>query len=76
MVQEYDEPIISHLTDIKLKFHTDPMGFTLEFHFSENDYFTNKVLTKYYEMKCEPDEDDPFSFEGPEIIKCTVSRLY
>jgi len=19
-------------------------------------------------MKCEPDEDDPFSFEGPEII--------
>ncbi len=21
-------------------------------------------------MKCEPMEDDPFSFEGPEIIKC------
>lgn len=48
------------------------MGFSLEFHFSENEYFTNKVLTKYYEMKCEPDKDDPFSFEGPEIIKCKV----
>ena len=22
-------------------------------------------------MKCEPDEDDPFSFEGPEIISAT-----
>ncbi|KAL7647993.1 UNVERIFIED_CONTAM: hypothetical protein RMT77_001609 [Armadillidium vulgare] len=70
MVQDYDEPILSHLQDIKLKFHDNPMGFSLEFHFSENEYFTNKVLTKYYEMKCEPDKDDPFSFEGPEIIKC------
>jgi hypothetical protein len=23
-------------------------------------------------MKCEPDKDDPFSFEGPEIYKCKV----
>lgn len=22
-------------------------------------------------MKCSPDDDDPFGFEGPEIIKCT-----
>lgn len=45
--------------------------FTLEFHFSPNEFFTNTVLTKEYEMKCIPDEDDPFSFEGPEIFKCT-----
>ena len=45
-------------------------GFTLEFHFSPNEYFSDAVLTKSYEMKCEPDEDDPFSFEGPEIIAC------
>mgnify|MGYP003329159008 CR=1 FL=1 len=32
---------------------------------------TNTVLTKEYHMKCEPSEDDPFSFEGPEIYKCT-----
>lgn len=70
MVQDYDEPILKHLTDIQLKFHDEPMGFTLEFYFTENEYFTNKVLTKYYEMKCVPDKDDPFGFEGPEIFKC------
>ena len=46
-------------------------AFTLHFHFHPNDYFTNTVLTKEYHMKCEPSEDDPFSFEGPEIYKCT-----
>merc|ERR1719233_1821586 len=47
------------------------MGFTLHFHFLPNEDFTNIVLTKSYELKCEPQEDDPFSFEGPEIFKCT-----
>ena len=45
-------------------------GFTLEFYFEANEYFSNPVLTKHYTMKSEPDEDEPFSFEGPEIIKC------
>merc|ERR1712032_1184152 len=44
---------------------------TLHFHFAPNQFFTNSILTKCYEMKCEPPEDDPFSFEGPEIFKCT-----
>jgi len=48
-------------------------GFKLHFHFSPNEYFKNAVLTKSYDMKCEMDSEDPFSFEGPEIIKCTVS---
>ena len=39
------------------------MGFTLYFHFGPNDFFENQVLTKTYELKCEPQEDDPFSFE-------------
>lgn len=39
------------------------MGFTLHFHFGANDFFTNEILTKTYELKCEPQEDDPFSFE-------------
>jgi len=70
MLQEHDEPILVNLMDIKLKFVDDPMGFVLEFHFAENDYFTDKVLTKSYEMKCKPEADDPFKFEGPEIVKC------
>jgi len=45
-------------------------GFTLEFYFEPNEYFENKMLTKEYVMRSEPEEADPFSFEGPEIIKC------
>merc|ERR1712055_196635 len=71
MVQDNDEPILRHLEDITLKLlESDPMGFVLEFHFSANDYFSNTLLTKHYEMKCTPDKEDPFSFEGPEIFKC------
>merc|ERR1712088_1134478 len=72
MVQEADEPALEALYDVTVTFtEKNPMGFTLYFHFSPNDYFENQVLTKTYELKCEPQEDDPFSFEGPEIIKCT-----
>ncbi|KAL3266206.1 hypothetical protein HHI36_010389 [Cryptolaemus montrouzieri] len=71
MVQSHDEPILKHLIDIKSTCEANPMVFTLDFHFSPNEYFTNTVLTKQYVMKCTPDEDDPFSFEGPEIYKCT-----
>lgn len=71
MIQEHDEPIMNHLQDIKVKFTSaQDMGFTLEFHFESNKYFNNTVLTKQYSMRSEPDEADPFSFEGPEIIKC------
>eukprot|EP00088_Acartia_fossae_P023365 TRINITY_DN243_c0_g1_i2.p1 TRINITY_DN243_c0_g1~~TRINITY_DN243_c0_g1_i2.p1 ORF type:complete len:396 (-),score=123.56 TRINITY_DN243_c0_g1_i2:331-1518(-) len=71
MVQEADEPVLEKLDDVTVTIHSKPqMGFTINFHFQENDYFTNSVLQKEYEMKCEPMEDDPFSFEGPEIIKC------
>jgi len=68
--QEHDEPILKHLTDIKTTFSESPMGFTLEFYFSPNEYFTDKVLTKSYDMKCAPEMDDPFGFEGPEIYRC------
>lgn len=71
LVKDHDEPVLEHLTDIKVTYSQhDPMGFTLHFHFSENEYFTNTVLTKEYIMEATPAEDDPLSFEGPEIIKC------
>ena len=75
MMQEHDEPILKHLIDIKVQYKENPMGFILEFHFSPNEHFENSVLIKKYEMKCTPDEEDPFSFEGPEIHKCKVSFL-
>jgi len=76
MIQEADEPVLEHLKDIEVTFsEKQPMGFTLHFHFGENEYFTNKILTKSYELKCEPQEDDPFSFEGPEIYKCEGCQI-
>ncbi|KAL3842354.1 hypothetical protein ACJMK2_020378 [Sinanodonta woodiana] len=76
MIQEHDEPILKHLQDVKAIFsEKDPMGFTLEFHFEPNEYFTNSVLTKQYTMRSEPDETDPFSFEGPEIVKCNGCKI-
>uniref|UniRef100_A0A8V0YKB2 Nucleosome assembly protein 1 like 1 n=1 Tax=Gallus gallus TaxID=9031 RepID=A0A8V0YKB2_CHICK len=50
-------------------------SFTLEFHFEPNDYFTNEVLTKTYRMRSEPDDSDPFSFDGPEIMGCTGCQI-
>uniref|UniRef100_A0A2K5LV24 Nucleosome assembly protein 1 like 4 n=1 Tax=Cercocebus atys TaxID=9531 RepID=A0A2K5LV24_CERAT len=54
LVQEYDEPILKHLQDIKVKFSDpgQPMSFILEFHFEPNYYFTNsnhwiKILNSY-----------------------------
>lgn len=71
MVQEHDEPILQHLRDIKVKFlESNPIGFKLEFFFDKNEFFSNGVLTKEYHMRAEPDKEDPFSYEGPEIIKC------
>uniref|UniRef100_G3VHF0 Nucleosome assembly protein 1 like 1 n=1 Tax=Sarcophilus harrisii TaxID=9305 RepID=G3VHF0_SARHA len=77
MVQEHDEPILKHLKDIKVKFSDagQPMSFTLEFHFEPNEYFTNEMLTKTYRMRSEPDDSDPFSFDGPEIMSCTGCQV-
>jgi len=75
MVETYDEPIIKHLTDIQVEMTNQPMGFKLLFHFSPNEYFSNPVLVKSYEMRCDLDAEDPFSFEGPEIVKCTGCEI-
>uniref|UniRef100_A0A8D2ABH5 Nucleosome assembly protein 1-like 4 n=1 Tax=Sciurus vulgaris TaxID=55149 RepID=A0A8D2ABH5_SCIVU len=67
LVQEYDEPILKHQQDIKVKFSDpgQPVSFVLEFHFEPNP-----VLTKTYKMKSEPDKANPFSFKGPKIVDC------
>lgn len=83
MIQEQDEDVLKHLTDVRLIFtgnkdngsEDSEMGFVLEFIFSPNDFFTNTALTKTYKMKSEPDEDDPFSFEGPDIVSCTGCKI-
>jgi nucleosome assembly protein 1-like 1 len=70
MIKEHDEPILEHLIDVRAYSNTSPnLSFQLEFQFAPNDFILNSVLTKTYLMKCVPEDDDPFSFEGPEIYK-------
>ena len=74
VIGEDDEGVLEHLWDIGLAFDEgDAMGFTLSFHFHPNEFFTNSVLTKHYSMKCEPDKDDPFSFEVSFILVFALS---
>jgi len=48
-------------------------GFTLEFVFEPNEYFTNETLTKQYLMKFGIDSEAPLEYDGPEIVKCKGS---
>lgn len=74
MIQPHDEPLLKQLTDIKIKYDED-LSYTLEFYFAPNDYFTDTVLSKKYFLRCKIDGDEPFSFEGPEIYKCTGCNI-
>ena len=51
------------------------LGFSLEFHFAENDFFSNRTLNKDYDVRCEPDAADPFAFDGPEIVACRGCKI-
>lgn len=46
-ITDRDEPALKHLIDIRLAY-LDPPGFQLIFEFSENEFFTNKTITKTY----------------------------
>jgi len=48
-------------------------GFTLNFLFEPNEYFTNPLLTKEYFIRFTVEEDNPLGYEGPDIIRCTGS---
>ncbi|XP_022658814.1 nucleosome assembly protein 1-like 1 isoform X3 [Varroa jacobsoni] len=65
-VMEDDEPILEHLTDVVVEDNID--SFKLHFHFSPNEYFSNTILTKEFKLKLAPTDEDPFNFDGPEIV--------
>ncbi|KXL50800.1 hypothetical protein M433DRAFT_151082 [Acidomyces richmondensis BFW] len=46
-ITDRDEEALKHLTDIRMEYLDRP-GFRLIFEFSENEFFTNKLITKTY----------------------------
>lgn len=75
MIQSHDEAILKHLKDIKIVHEQNEMAYTLEFHFTSNEYFKDQVLMKKYFLRSELDKEEPFNFEGPEIYKCTGCNI-
>jgi len=73
--QPIDEPIFKYLEDITLTLPEKNTGFILNFHFGSNEFFTNQILTKEYEMKSEIDMDDPLDFDGPEIFRSKGCKI-
>jgi nucleosome assembly protein 1-like 1 len=47
MITDSDEAVLRHLSDIRMEYLDKP-GFRLIFEFGENEYFTNKTITKTY----------------------------
>ncbi|KAJ5136996.1 hypothetical protein N7448_005550 [Penicillium atrosanguineum] len=52
MITDRDEEALKHLTDIRMEYLDRP-GFRLIFEFSENEFFTNKTISKTYYYKDE-----------------------
>eukprot|EP00953_Heterococcus_sp_UTEX-ZZ885_P025416 13817-Heterococcus_DN1.PRE.1 len=79
LIYPNDAECLSHLTDITCKDREDLMGFTLEFRFDTNPYFTNTVLTKTYETAnlldhlCTPAVTQSCVYMTPELT--AVSNL-
>ncbi|KAI6216644.1 Nucleosome assembly protein 1-like 1 [Aphelenchoides fujianensis] len=70
VVTDADEPILRHLTDITIDQTNEPPAFTVKFHFSENPYFSNDVLTKYYKISIGNNEvENKALYDGPSIVE-------
>lgn len=53
LITEEEEPIINQLRDIRVKLSEDKQGYSINFHFNTNEYFTNTVLSKTIELNVE-----------------------
>jgi nucleosome assembly protein 1-like 1 len=69
LIAEDDVDALEYLQNIACIDDADGTGFTLEFHFSPNDYFENTVLTKRYEIPNLLLDDEPIlkNVEGCKI---------
>lgn len=76
LIQEHDVPILEHLEDITLELKEEPnTGFKLHFHFSANEFFTNKVLTKEYILNPNPESDKDLIYQGPMLRNATGTPI-
>ncbi|KAG6040560.1 hypothetical protein E4U41_000135 [Claviceps citrina] len=65
MITDRDEAALKHLTDVRMEYLDKP-GFRLIFDFSENDYFSNKSITKTYFYQNESGYGGDFIYDHAE----------
>jgi len=75
MFEKIDEPIFKYLEDVTISLPEKNTGYIINFHFSANEFFTNTVLTKEYEMKSDIDPEDPLDFDGPEVSQSKGCKI-
>ncbi|KAI9371131.1 NAP-domain-containing protein [Aspergillus egyptiacus] len=68
MITEKDEEALKHLTDIRMEYLDRP-GFRLTFEFAENEFFTNKTISKTYYYKEENGYGGDFIYDHAEGTK-------
>jgi len=52
LIEEHDEPVLDSLQDMTIEPNEDlDTGYKVHFYFAENEFFTNKVLTKTYQLE-------------------------
>lgn len=69
LLTERDNDCLLNLEDIQCEDFDDGKGFILTFHFKDNDFFTNRVLTKRYDVPNLLLDDEPIlkNVKGCEI---------
>ncbi|KAK3951245.1 hypothetical protein QBC32DRAFT_344501 [Pseudoneurospora amorphoporcata] len=65
MITDRDEEALKSLTDIRMEYLDKP-GFRLIFEFAENEYFTNKTITKTYYYQNESGYGGDFIYDHAE----------
>ncbi|KAL0262267.1 histone chaperone [Diplodia seriata] len=65
MITDRDEPALKSLTDIRMEYLDKP-GFRLIFEFAENEFFSNKTITKTYYYQEENGYEGDFIYDHAE----------
>ena len=74
MIEDWDEPALKYLTDIRGRYADEGYGFTVEFHFSPNEFFSNSVLSVTYREKCDFVPGELFDIQMG-IVDCTGTTI-
>nr|CAH8855200.1 unnamed protein product [Trichobilharzia regenti] len=69
LIRQSDLAVLYHLIDLRSIpiEENGKSGFQLEFEFETNNFFTNNILYKRYFMDYDVKNDNPFSYDGPEV---------